>query len=132
MSIDQIMNVVYGALLFCSVIASTIIAWKTKKVNKVDKVEQESVSTNKSNVKAEKYAPVNFNTSKLFEFIKEAEEHTGYTGADKLEYVVTKYQQFALQQKLPFDIEVIKNCVNKIIDLTKTVNPRRKDIIPEV
>ena len=57
-------------------------------------------------------------------FIHEAEKLTGYTGAEKKAYVMTKANQFAIQNKIVFNEEQVSKKIEELINLTKQVNVR--------
>ena len=51
-----------------------------------------------------------------------AETFTHYSGEEKKEYVMTKVQQFAIENGIKFDSEAVKNKIEELIDLSKNVN----------
>lgn len=62
-------------------------------------------------------------------YIEEAENFINYTGEEKKAYVMTKANQFAIQNKLPFDEKSVSDEIEKLVKLTKVVNMREKDRI---
>lgn len=51
-----------------------------------------------------------------------AETFTHYSGEEKKEYVMTKVQQFAIENGIKFDSEAVTNKIEELIDLSKNVN----------
>jgi hypothetical protein len=80
------------------------------------------------NAKAKKAAE---NVIKICEavvpFIEEAEKFAGYGGAEKKEYVLTKANQFAIDNDIPFNSELVGEKIEAFVELSKTVNAREKD-----
>ncbi len=63
-------------------------------------------------------------TNKLLPYIKEAEEFQNYSGQEKREYVLTKANRYAIENKVPYnELEVIKK-VEELVSLTKEVNKK--------
>lgn len=60
-------------------------------------------------------------------YVIEAEKFVNYTGAEKLNYVMTKANQYAIENGLKFDAEATKKEIEELIELTKQVNKREKD-----
>ena len=60
-------------------------------------------------------------------YIKQAEGFANYSGAEKKEYVMTKANQFALEQGFPFNTALVGEKVEELVQLTKKVNVRDKD-----
>ena len=69
------------------------------------------------NVKA-----VNEKTNKLIELIEEAEAHTTYSGDDKLQYVLSKYRVYCLDNKIPYIEDDTIEQINELVDMTNNVN----------
>lgn len=61
-------------------------------------------------------------TKEIIPCITEAEGYTNYTGEEKKKYVMTKLNQFAIEQHLNFDYDKISDKIESLIDLTKKVN----------
>lgn len=61
-------------------------------------------------------------TEQMNRFIEEAEAFQHYTGAEKKEYVLTKLNQFSIDQKMKFDSEALSQKIDNLVDLTKQVN----------
>ena len=74
-----------------------------------------------------KIGAVNTHTQKLVEFIEEAEQHKNWTGSEKLAYVVTKYHQYCLDNRLDFQEEEAINEIEELVDLTNKVNIRKEN-----
>ena len=82
------------------------------------------------NAKAKKLAQNIIDISNaIIPYIKQAEQFLNYTGEEKKEYVITKVNQFALENNIPFDIEVVSSKIEELIVLTKQVNIKNKNII---
>lgn len=58
--------------------------------------------------------------------IREAEKFTGYTGAEKKTYVMTKANQYAINQKINFDEKQVGEKVEELVELTNQVNVKNK------
>ena len=57
-------------------------------------------------------------------FIREAECFKDYTSIEKKVYVMTKANQFAIKNKIPFNEGKVGERVDELVDLTKCVNMR--------
>lgn len=68
-------------------------------------------------------------SEQLYNFIQDAEKFKNYTGVEKKNYVLTKMNQYSLENHLQFDEEYISNKLEELIGLTKNVNQntRKKD-----
>jgi hypothetical protein len=64
-------------------------------------------------------------------FIEQAEKFANYSGAEKKAFVITKANQFALENGILFDATSVANKIDELVSLTKTVNQREKDKIEE-
>lgn len=53
-----------------------------------------------------------------------AEKFQNYSGKEKKEYVMTKINQFAIENKLHFDANTISDKIEQLIKLTKEVNAK--------
>lgn len=60
-------------------------------------------------------------------YIIEAEKFINYSGDEKLAYVVTKANQYAISNNIKFDVIAVTENIEKLVDLTKKVNVREKD-----
>lgn len=80
------------------------------------------------NAKAKKNA---LNIIKISEavipYIEEAEKFSNYSGAEKKTYVLTRANQFAIENCIKFDINAISDKIEELLILTKQVNNREKD-----
>lgn len=54
-----------------------------------------------------------------------AEKYLNYSGNEKKEFVLTKINRFALENKIKFNPEVISNKIERLIELSKQVNARQ-------
>ena len=70
--------------------------------------------------------------SQLRPFIIEAEKFTNYTGEEKLNYVMTRANQYAIANSLKFDAEATKKEIEDLIELSKKVNKRDKDEVQTI
>lgn len=70
--------------------------------------------------------------SQLRPFIIEAEKFTNYTGEEKLNYVMTRANQYAIANSLKFDAEATKKEIEDLIELSKKVNKRDKDEVQAI
>jgi len=57
-------------------------------------------------------------------FIREAERLVHYTGVEKKLYVMTKAAQFALNNKISFDEELVSSRIEELVALTRQVNTK--------
>ena len=64
-------------------------------------------------------------TKELVPCIIEAEQFVNYTGEEKKNYVMTKVNQFAIDNDITFDPEYVSSKVEQLISLTKEVNCSR-------
>lgn len=55
-----------------------------------------------------------------------AETFTGYSGEEKKEYVMTKVNQFAIENGIKFDEEAVTKKIEELIGLSKKVNSDRE------
>lgn len=60
-------------------------------------------------------------------YIKQAESFLHYSGQEKKEFVLTKANQFAIEQKVKFDTNLVSDKIEELVKLTKDVNKRDKD-----
>lgn len=125
-----IVDIVVAVFYFIGLMVAIFLPTIKSKSKKHNADSQEVVEFDK---KIDKIAPVSSFAHVLMQLIIEAEQHTAYSAEDKLEYVVTKYHQFCIDNHIKFDDSIVVNCVDKLIALTKQVNKRDKDCIePEV
>lgn len=77
------------------------------------------------NVKAKhKLTALNKFASVLQNLISDAECFTNFTGAEKKEYVLTKANRYAIENKMDFDEEAISAKIEELVDLSKKVNAK--------
>ena len=62
----------------------------------------------------------------LAPLITEAEKFTNYNGQEKKEFVLTRANQFALQNRIKFDTTWTSQKIDEIVHLTRQVNGREK------
>lgn len=55
-----------------------------------------------------------------------AETFTDYSGEEKKEYVITKVNQYAIENGIKFDKEAVTEKIEQMIDLSKQVNGTEK------
>lgn len=60
--------------------------------------------------------------NKIIPCVAEAENHLNYSGEEKKEYVMTKINQYAIENGITFDKEVISTKIEELIELSKKVN----------
>ena len=77
------------------------------------------------NVKAKnKLTALNKLSTTLQAFIVDAETFTNFSGAEKKEYVMTKANRYAIENKIPYDEQAVSDKVEEIVALSKEVNKR--------
>jgi hypothetical protein len=59
--------------------------------------------------------------------IEQAERFSDYSGEEKKEFVMTKANQFAIDNGMPFDKALVSEKVEELVDLSKQINKREKD-----
>lgn len=62
-------------------------------------------------------------------YIEEAETFLNYSGEEKKQYVMTKANQFAIENGFKFDEEAVSAKIEELVALTKQVNRRIKDVV---
>lgn len=67
-------------------------------------------------------------TDVLQPLIITAEQFLHFSGAEKKEYVLTKANQYALDNCIKFDRDKVSELINELVSTTKKVNARSKDI----
>lgn len=60
----------------------------------------------------------------ILPFVQEAEKYITYTGKDKQAFVMTKVNQFAIDNGIKFDSELVAAKIEEIVKATKEVNAR--------
>ena len=65
-------------------------------------------------------------TDRLAPLIQQAEQYTYYTGAEKKTFVLTQANQFAIENKIPFNLYIINSKIEELLLLTKQVNSKAK------
>jgi len=86
------------------------------------------VKANAKNKKVAKAAHnLNLIGSEALKYIKEAEKFTGYAGKEKKAWVITRVNQWAIDNKVPFTYEDVSEKIEQLVELTKDVNKRKKD-----
>ena len=53
-----------------------------------------------------------------------AESFSNYTGAEKKEYVLTKINQFAIENGIEYDADAVSDKIEQLVDFSKQVNKR--------
>ena len=77
------------------------------------------------NVKAKnKLTALNKLTTTLQSLIIDAETFNNFTGAEKKEYVMTKANRYAIDNKIPYDAQAVSDKVEDLVALSKEVNKR--------
>ena len=62
-------------------------------------------------------------------FMENAETFINYSGADKKEWVKVKVNQYCIENGIPYNDSIVDSLIEKLIELTKTVNKREKDMV---
>ena len=60
-------------------------------------------------------------------FITQAESFRNYSGQEKREFVLTKANQFAIDNGIKFDAGLVEEKIEELVRLSKEVNMREKD-----
>lgn len=63
--------------------------------------------------------------NEIIPIIAEAEKFSNYSGKEKKEYVMTKLNQYAINNKMIFNEEIISNKIEDLINLSKNVNSKK-------
>lgn len=63
----------------------------------------------------------------ILPYVEQAETFTHYSGEEKKEFVMTKINQFALEQGIKFNKELVSNEIEELVKLSKTVNSREQN-----
>ncbi len=71
-------------------------------------------------------------TREIIPCITEAEKFVNYSGSEKKEYVMTKINQYALENHIKFNQEEISKRIEELVSLTKEVNVKDISIDKEV
>jgi hypothetical protein len=66
-------------------------------------------------------------TNAVLPFIEQAETFLNYSGSEKKEFVLTKANQFAIDNGIKFNAESVGAKIEELVGLTKEVNKREKD-----
>lgn len=53
-----------------------------------------------------------------------AEGFADYSGAEKKEYVLTKVNQYAIENRIEFDAEAVSDKIEQLVELSRQVNKR--------
>ena len=54
-----------------------------------------------------------------------AEGFTSYSGAEKKEYVLTKVNQYAIENSIEFDAQSVSDKIEQLVELSRQVNRRK-------
>lgn len=63
----------------------------------------------------------------IIPFIEEAEDYLNYSGEEKKQYVMTKANQYALENKIKFNADIVSSKIDELVALTQQVNKRTKN-----
>ena len=89
------------------------------------------IAKNLKNKKAKIIANQSLNVCNIIlNLIKKAETFTNYSGDEKKEYVLTKANQYALENNLNYDSKFVSDKIEEFIDLTKNVNVKNHFSFP--
>lgn len=64
-------------------------------------------------------------TNQISVFVKEAEEFVNYSGSEKKNYVLTKMNQFSIDNKIKYNEEYVSSKIEELIDTTNVVNTNK-------
>lgn len=112
MEVDMIIKIVSWCLTGLSVIITFIVGLRKGKYKGLFK----SISVVKANI------------DKIIELVEEAEKHENYSSADKLEFVLTRYQAYCIEKNLDFNQDEVVEEVEELIRLSKEVNSKNKSL----
>ena len=56
--------------------------------------------------------------------VQTAEAFANYSGAEKKEYVLTKVNQYAIENGIDFDASAVSDKIEELVELSKRVNTR--------
>lgn len=70
---------------------------------------------------------VNLVAKEAQKYVVAAEQFVNYAGKDKKEWVKTKVNQFAIENKIKYDEKLVDDLIEEIVAITKKVNAREKD-----
>lgn len=77
------------------------------------------------NVKAKnRLSAINKLTVTLQSLVVDAEKFADFTGAEKKEYVMTKINRYAIENKIPYDEKAVSEKIEELVALSKEVNKR--------
>ena len=77
------------------------------------------------NVKAKnKLKSLNKLSVALQAFVVEAEQRVNFTGEEKKQFVLTKANRYALDNKIPFNEQSVEGEIESLVALSKSVNKR--------
>lgn len=65
-------------------------------------------------------------TDEISRLMIEAEQFKNYTGEEKKNYVLTKINQYSIENRIPFSSDTISEKLEEMIELTKNVNAEEK------
>ena len=63
----------------------------------------------------------------ILPYIEQAESYVHYSGEEKKEYVMTKANQYAIENGIAFNKQAVSAKVEELVELTKEVNARDSD-----
>ncbi len=63
-------------------------------------------------------------------YVTDAEQFLNFAGSEKKEWVLTKINQYAIEKKIQFDARQASALIEDIVQLSKKVNGRDKDLNP--
>lgn len=68
----------------------------------------------------------------IIPYVEQAETFVNYSGAEKKEFVMTKANQFAINNDIDFDAGLVSTKIEELVKLSKEVNSREKNNIQNV
>ena len=63
----------------------------------------------------------------IIPFIEEAEGYLNYNGEEKKQYVMTKANQYAIDNRIKFNVDIVSNKIDELVAFTQQVNKRTKN-----
>lgn len=113
---SNIQTIIGLVTLLITLAAFTLRLYAKYTTNKKAKAAAESLAA-----KLDVYKQV---ASKINEWVEQAELFAGYAGAEKKQYVLTKVNQYCIDNKIEYDADMVSGLIESAVALTKSVNAR--------
>ena len=65
----------------------------------------------------------------LQDLVIKAEQHVNYTGDEKKEYVITRANRYAMENKLPFNEQAVSDIIESLVTVSKNVNKKQGPVV---